>query len=91
MKQPGKILFINLGILLVYMVIINLIASQEHDEYGLAVVLYSSIAIGLHALANLIMSIVSFVGKDKGSGAGFLISAFMVALIGCAGCFASIM
>lgn len=90
MKDLGKILRINLLILLGYSLAIlalnySSISSGEHMAgIGFAILMMG--AIGLHVLINLIIGIVKFVQKDKERGQSYLISMLVVGVVGFSSC-----
>lgn len=85
----NKILLINLAILIGYIVVINLTSDSGAQYKGLDILLFSMVAIAVHAAINFLISIVNFIQRNKELGVTYLLSAFLVALIGAGACFAS--
>lgn len=90
MKDLGKILRINLLILLAYsltILAINYSATSSGDPYaGIGFAIFMMGAIGLHTLINLILGIVKFVQKDKELGQSYLVSMLVVGVVGFSSC-----
>ncbi|MEZ5042997.1 MAG: hypothetical protein R2828_24085 [Saprospiraceae bacterium] len=88
MSKTGKLIGTNLLILLVYSLIGAGSFLNSHDQYaGLGFGMIMVMAIGIHVFALMIISIVLFVKKDKARGRDFLISMFVVLLVGFSACF----
>ncbi len=89
MKPLGKIVMINLGVLLAYMVLLftaTALMGRSSDAgitFGLLALAFSAI----HALVCLILAIVNFANKKTDQGAGFIISFAVILLIGISACF----
>ena len=79
MKREHVILAANLGILLLYTVLVRF--SAEGSEKGLEIMFYSALLIGVHVLVNLMLA--ALVGQNKKA---FLLSALLVLLIGFSTC-----
>ena len=89
MKHLGKILRINLLILLAYSLLILALtyATSSGDPYAaMGFAFFMMGTIGLHVLVNLIIAIVKFVQKDKERGQSHLISMLVVGVVGFSSC-----
>ena len=89
MKNFGKIIGINLIILLVYSVLAYFIngtsgGSSGYDALGYGFILM--VFLVPHVLVNLIIAIVKFVRKEKELGSSYLLSMFIVAIVGFSSC-----
>lgn len=88
MSKTGKLVGTNLLILLVYSLICAGSFFNSHDQYaGMGFGMLMMMMIGGHVLILMIISIVFFIKKDKARGRNFLISMFVVLLIGFSACF----
>jgi hypothetical protein len=79
MKREHVILAANLGVLLLYMVLVRF--SVEGSEKELGIMIFSAFLIGVHVLVNLMLA--ALVGQNKKA---FLLSALLVLLIGFSTC-----
>ncbi|NET33014.1 MAG: hypothetical protein F6K19_13515 [Cyanothece sp. SIO1E1] len=87
MKGTGRIIGINLIILAIYAIIAAAVASQDKSGYaGAGYGLFMMTLLAIHVGILLIMSIVFFVRKDKEKGKTYLISLFVVLLVGFSAC-----
>lgn len=90
MKDLGKILLINLGILLAYSLLIlwgSKSGNSGGDQYaGMGFALGMMMVIAGHALINLIIMIVQFVKGRKELGLSYLVAVFVVIGIGFSSC-----
>lgn len=90
MKNLGKIIGINLGILLAYTLVFFLFSyngSSSGDGYaGMGFAFGMMAAIAVHALVNLIIMIVKFVQGQREVGLSYLTSMFVVAIVGFSSC-----
>lgn len=88
MQGTGRIVGINLIILAIYTVITLGIFMNDSDQYaGMGYGIFMMILLGVQSLILLILSIVFFVKKNKERGKAFLISLFVVLLVGFSACF----
>jgi len=88
MQGTGRIVGINLIILAIYTVITLGIFMNDSDQYaGMGYGIFMMILLGIQSLILLILSIVFFVKKNKERGKAFLISLFVVLLVGFSACF----
>ncbi len=88
MDKTGKLVGINLLLLLIYGAIIMGIFAAGSDPYaGVGFGMFMMIAIGIQALVLLIIGIVLLVQKKKDRGRAFLLSMFIVLLVGFSACF----
>lgn len=90
MKNLGKILLVNLGILLAYSLLIlwgSKSGSSSGDQYsGMGFALGMMMVIAGHALINLIIMIVQFVKGRRELGLSYLVSIFVVVGVGFSSC-----
>lgn len=94
MKDLGKINRINLLVLLAYSLLLLLISwsgksgpgSYENLEFPI----FMMVLIILQVVVNLILMIVKFVQGDKETGLSYLVSLFIVAIVGFSSCFGGI-
>jgi hypothetical protein len=84
-KNFGYAILGNLLFLLVYTGILRMLQSSDKEFFPFAVLIGSC----MHAVAALLASIGCFIGGRKDLGAGFLLSAFVVPLIGFSICLSS--
>ena len=90
MKNFGKILGYNMIIMLLYTVGIHLTSRSEgRGNTSLTILVTMMVPIGMQVLANLIISIVKFAQKDTRSGKSYLLSMFLVLIIGFSVCWGS--
>ncbi|MEO0472906.1 MAG: hypothetical protein AAF206_25035 [Bacteroidota bacterium] len=83
MNSIKKVVGINLLVLLVYSVIIHLASS---DGYSLLFLL--AMAIAIQTGINFLISMASFIGKQKEQGIAFIVATGVVLLVGFSSCFA---
>jgi len=87
MKSLKRIAGINLLVILVYSVLIRIMSmGGGHNEEGLAVMILSAFAVGIHVITCLIASGVSYSDKKKEVGKAWLLSAGIVLLVGFSTC-----
>ncbi len=87
MKGTGRIIGINLIILAIYAIISAAIASQDKSGYaGVGYGLFMMTLLAIHVGILLILSIVFFVRKDREKGKTYLISLFVILLVGFSAC-----
>lgn len=91
MKNLGKIIRINLLVLLGYsllFILMSIGARNSGDMYqGMDFAIYMMIFIALQVLVNFILMIAKFVQGEKETGLSFLVSLFVVAVVGFSSCF----
>jgi high-affinity K+ transport system ATPase subunit B len=83
MKKQHIILAVNLGVLLLYTVMVR--SSSEGSERALGIMLSSAFLIFFHLLINLLLAAVFY----RQYGKVFLLNALLVLLIGFSTCFVS--
>ena len=88
MKNSSKILGINMLILFAYITAVYLTYSGERES-GLAILIVNMFLVGTHVLVNFIISMVKFSAGDKELGKTYLLSTFLVLVIGFASCWGS--
>lgn len=86
MENIKTIAGINLLVLLIYMGLINV--SSTGAERELAVLLIAAFVIVFHVVLNLLIALVLFIRKNK-QAKSFLLSAFIVLVIGFSTCLGS--
>lgn len=90
MKDLGKIIRINLLVLLGYSLLFLLIsigAKSSGTMYqGMDFAIYMMIFIALQVLVNFLLMIVKFVQGEKETALSFLVSFFVVAIVGFSSC-----
>jgi uncharacterized membrane protein YozB (DUF420 family) len=84
MKLPFKILFINLGIAVVFsiLILVGLSGNFKIDEFFIALGLVALVG----AVIDLLIGIILLATGNKESGKGFMLSAGVLLLIGFASC-----
>lgn len=87
MKSVSKVTGVNLGIMLVYSLLIRFMNSG--NEKALGILIMSAFVIAIHVLILLIISIAHYAGKQKEEGRAFLLSTGLVLLIGFSSCWAN--
>ncbi len=88
MSPLGKVILINLGVLLAYMVVIFSVSmALGRNDAGITFGLIGLVASAIHALVALILAIINFSRQNTTQGAGFIISFAVVLLIGVSACF----
>ena len=90
MNETAKIVGINLGILLVYSVLIYVLIPPEDGFSLMALMVYLVRVLGIHVLVNLIIAAVFFWKKQKPRGKSFLLASVAVLVIGLASCFVGV-
>lgn len=93
MENFGKIFGINMGVMIVYMVGIHFLAKgggNNSSDAALGVAILCMIAVAAHAVVDLILMIVMFASGKKGNGFSFLLTTFLVGLIGFGACWGNI-
>ncbi len=90
MKNFGKILGYNMLIMLVYTAGIHIVCGGGKNEGGMVILIIMIFPVALHALVNFIISMVKFFyNKDSGQGGSYLLSTFLVGIIGFGACWGS--
>jgi hypothetical protein len=87
MKNFGKIVGINLIGLLVYSLVIRIVAVHDssHDR-SLDILLGSAVAVGIHVIVCLLVSVGTFASRDNVNGRNWLGTAGVVLLVGFSVC-----
>jgi hypothetical protein len=85
MKNFGKVIGINLAVVLVYSALIRLLTLGS-SQGSMGVVLLSALAVGLHTLICLVVSLSSFLSRDKETGATWLGTTAIVLVVGFSVC-----
>ncbi len=85
MKNFGKVIGINLAVVLVYSALIRLLTLGS-SQGSMGVVLLSALAVGLHTLICLVISLGSFLSRDKETGAAWLGTTAIVLVVGFSVC-----
>lgn len=83
MKHLGKIVGINLLILLGYSLLIRFTASAEQRSLG--IMIESAFAVGLHVLISLVVGLISY-STNKDLGKAWLLTTGIVLLVGFSTC-----
>ncbi len=86
MNDIGKIVGINLLVMLLYMILINVTSLGQ--ERQLAVLVFSAFAVGIHVAISIFVGIILFIQKNPKAKA-FLLSAGIVLVIGFSSCLGS--
>ncbi|MEZ4992958.1 MAG: hypothetical protein R2824_21220 [Saprospiraceae bacterium] len=89
MQNLGKILLVNLGVLLAYSILIffGSKSGSSNDPYaGMGFGFGMILAIALQMLVNLILMIVKFVKNQREIGLSYLVAFFVVAVVGFSSC-----
>ena len=88
MNNSGKLIGINLLILLIYSALFLGGFWTDKGQYaGMGFGIFMMMAIAIHALVLLIIGIVLLVRKQRERGLAFIISMFVVLLVGFSACF----
>ena len=87
MNQIQKLLRNNMLILLTYTALSGISSMGSRDHNGLGAMILMALAVGLHTLVLLAVSIVKFIRYDKAGGKAYLLSALLVLLIGFSACY----
>ncbi|MFY8035906.1 MAG: hypothetical protein ACOVMQ_02005 [Cyclobacteriaceae bacterium] len=82
--MKNKIVGVNLIILLAYTILI--IAFSSGSEKGLGILIGLAFCIAIHSALNFIVAIIYFIQKLNEEGKSFLLSAFLIVLIGFPSC-----
>jgi hypothetical protein len=86
MNNFGKIVGINLGILLLYSLVIRIIAMiWSSDQRALGIMTFSAIGVGLQVVVCLLISL-AFFGSRNDMARNWLATAGMVLLVGFSVC-----
>ncbi len=89
MKGFGKIVGINLAILLAYSILIRLMVSiggGGSNDRSMGIMLFSAFAVGVHLVVCLIFMIVAFSSADFARGRNWLATSATVLLVGFSVC-----
>jgi hypothetical protein len=89
MKSIKKVAGINLVVLLVYSLII-FVSFRKGNEGELAIMIFSSMLIGIQVTGNFLASLIFFIRKDKELGKAFILSSLIVLIVGFSACLASV-
>ena len=87
MNETAKIVGINLGILLVYSILIHITGSPGDPQRNLGRMIWLGFFLGVHVFSILIVSLIYFENKDKIRGKAYLLATGVVLLIGLSTCF----
>jgi hypothetical protein len=87
MKKLGKIAGINLIGLLVYSLVIRIVfMSDSSRDRPMDILISSAIAVGIHVVICLLVSVGSFLSRDNVNGRNWLATTGIVLLIGFSVC-----
>jgi hypothetical protein len=87
MKNFGKVAGINLGILLLYSLVIRLITMRgSSDQRPLGIMIFSAVVVGLHVLVCLLTSLSAFGSRNNEIGRVWLGTTGVVLLVGFSVC-----
>jgi hypothetical protein len=87
MKHFGRIVGINLIGLLVYSLVIRITAMHENSHArSNDILLASAVAVGVHVIVCLIISLGTFASRDNANGRNWLATAGIVLLVGFSVC-----
>lgn len=86
MKPLGKIAGFNLLALLAYSILIHVEALADKSEAGMAVLVMSAFAVGLHVVVCFIVAVGLFIAERKPLGNAWLMTAGIVLVIGFSTC-----
>lgn len=89
MGKIGKVILLNIGILLMYNIVAMLTQQRGASEAQLGAMMMLLVAISFHVLTLLVTSVVSFLRGNKELGNATIISALVVLIIGFPACIAS--
>ncbi len=87
MSEIKRIAGMNLLILILYMAIIHF--TCKTDKEGMSVLIVSALAITLHIFILLINCILNFIHGHKANGRAYLLSVFLILVIGFSTCLGS--
>ena len=90
MKLRKKLIYINLGLLLIYTILIIFVSFKGGRENEINRLVLMASAIFYHILINLILGAIFYFDGKKEVGKAFLLSASVVLLIGFSSCIASV-
>jgi len=86
-KPFYKVLYINLGVLLVYTFFFAATSLDDPNNTGIYVVSTFAFVLVIHFFIALLAGIVLLIMKRKDFGLGFLLSALLVLVIGFSSCY----
>lgn len=92
MNNAGKISGYNMVAIVVYSIIIRIIAGNDgHNNSSLGIAGLSAVAVSLHVLLCLALSLYNYTSVDKALGKAWLLSAGIVLLVGYSVCLGNAM
>ena len=89
MKEFGKIVGINMAVLVAYSLLIRIIAYSDRgnsNDRVTSILLYSVFAVGVHVAACLLVMIISFATGKNDNGRAWLATTGAVLLVGFSVC-----
>ena len=92
MKDLGKIIRLNLLVLLAYALLIMIISyltmrgGSGYDSPALYYAFFMMYAIGIHVVVSVVLMIVQFVRGEKERGLSHLVASLIVAVVGFSSC-----
>ncbi|MBC8112228.1 MAG: hypothetical protein H7Y04_14320 [Verrucomicrobia bacterium] len=85
--KARNIIFINLGIVLLYNALITLyMKNTGGNEAGLGILVFSAVCVSAHFFINILAGLVFLAQKKTDYGRAFLFSALIIGLVGFGTC-----
>ncbi len=86
MKYIGKIVGLNLLVLLGYMALLFAAHHDEGHEWQLAFIIYAMLVIFAHMILNFVIALSYFVRKNDEMGKAWILSSLIILIVGFSTC-----